>query len=65
MKVIVDYNRCEGHGMCEERAGDIFRLDDAGDLHFAYEGEEVPAGREADAKAAAGVCPVAALKIVS
>ncbi|MFB8003084.1 ferredoxin [Nocardia sp. NPDC056000] len=63
MRITVDYNRCEGHGMCEERAGRLFRLDDDGNLHFDYENREVPEHDVADATAAVGVCPVAALRI--
>lgn len=61
MRVTIDRDRCEGHGMCEERADHLFRLDEAGELIFAYEGQDVPADDELDMLAAVRVCPVAAL----
>ncbi|TDB91937.1 ferredoxin [Actinomadura sp. KC216] len=62
MRVIADYDRCEGHGLCEEQAPDLFRLDDEGRLHPVYEGRDIPADLAAKATAATGVCPVAALR---
>ncbi|WP_280182717.1 ferredoxin [Nocardia cyriacigeorgica] len=64
MQVSVDWDRCEGHGMCEERAGRLFALDDDGNLAYTYDGRELPADQEADAVAAVGVCPVAALTLL-
>ncbi|WP_430336116.1 ferredoxin [Rhodococcus sp. ACT016] len=64
MQVSVDWGRCEGHGMCEERAGSLFSLDDEGNLAYTYDGRDVPVEHEAEAAAAVGVCPVAALKLL-
>ncbi len=63
MKIEVDYDRCEGHGMCEEAAPSIFRLDDAGELTLLL--ETVPAELERQAREAVRVCPVAALSITN
>jgi ferredoxin len=60
VKLIIDRNRCEGHGLCAEAAPDLLHLDDEGDL--ILETEEVPTSSFSAAEAAAGVCPVAALK---
>ncbi|GAA1635210.1 MULTISPECIES: ferredoxin [Georgenia] len=61
MKIILDRPRCEGHGLCEEAAPHLMHLDDDGELVIDVETVE---GADADAaKAAARVCPVAALKL--
>jgi ferredoxin len=60
-RILVDFERCEGHGLCEQTAPEVFRLDDEGDLHLAQ--EEVPADQESVVAAAVRVCPVAALKV--
>lgn len=63
MKVRVDYQRCEGHGMCERVAPTLFRLDEQGMLVAAYEGRDVPPELEEAADEAVRLCPVAALAI--
>lgn len=32
--IVVDFERCEGHGLCEQTAPEVFRLDDEGELHL-------------------------------
>jgi ferredoxin len=61
MKVNVDYERCEGHGMCVMQAADAFDLDDDGDLRYHFDGQEVPADMEGAVRSAIDACPVAAL----
>jgi ferredoxin len=61
MQVNVDYDRCEGHGMCVMQAADAFELDDDGELQYNLQGQEVPADMEGDVRAAIDACPVAAL----
>jgi len=34
MRVFVDLERCEGHGMCVLAAPEVFDLDDEGVLHY-------------------------------
>jgi ferredoxin len=63
MKIVVDYDRCEGHGLCEEKAPGIYSLDDNGDLQYAFGDQDVPTDQEAAARAGASVCPVAALRV--
>lgn len=61
MRVTVDTSRCDGFGYCEQRAPEVFRLDDEGELSvLATEvGDDL-----ADAvTAAARACPVAALRL--
>lgn len=62
MKIDVDRDRCEGHGLCEEQAPELFRLDDDGMLVFELDGQDVPAQHEDAARAAVMVCPLAALR---
>jgi ferredoxin len=63
MKVALDRKRCEGHGMCESAAPELFTLDDAGELIAHYDGREIPVEFEESARDAVRVCPVAALAI--
>jgi ferredoxin len=63
MKLSVDLARCEGHGLCEEAAPELFRLDDQGDLDVLFDtAAEVPAGQETAAASAVRVCPIGALR---
>lgn len=57
----LDRNRCEGHGLCEQIAPEIYRLDDEGELEILV--EEVALELLAKAEAGARVCPVAALRV--
>ncbi|UQX03452.1 ferredoxin [Streptomyces sp. RerS4] len=62
MKIFVDAQRCEGHGVCEEVAPELFRIDDEGDLVVLFDGDEVPPDRQEAAAGAVRVCPVNALR---
>jgi ferredoxin len=64
VQISVDYARCEGHGLCEGQAPDVFELDDAGDLQYRFAGQDVPAELSAAAARGAATCPVAALKVL-
>lgn len=61
MKVKVDYDRCEGHGLCALQAPDAFSLDDDGGLNYRFEGQDVPTDMEGDVRSAVDACPVTAL----
>jgi ferredoxin len=63
VSVEVDFSRCERHGMCEQTAPGIYRLNDDGELEVLV--GDIPAELEAAAEAGARVCPVAALRVVS
>jgi ferredoxin len=64
VQISVDYARCEGHGLCEDQAPDVFQLDDEGDLQYRFAGQEVPAELAAAAARGATACPVAALRML-
>ncbi|WP_181805882.1 ferredoxin [Streptomyces shenzhenensis] len=61
MKIVLDRPRCEGHGLCEEAAPQLMHLDDDGEL--VLDREEIDGSDVMLAKAAARVCPVAALRV--
>ncbi len=61
MRVTVDRARCEGHGVCEEIAPKVYRLDDEGELEILT--DPVPADQEQKAESGARLCPVAALTV--
>jgi ferredoxin len=61
VKITVDRDRCEGYGLCEETAPRLVHLDDDGAL--VVDIDEIPVERVAEARDAARVCPVAALRI--
>ena len=42
MRIVLDRPRCEGHGLCEEAAPQLMRLDDGGELML--DREEVEGG---------------------
>jgi ferredoxin len=62
LRILLDEARCEGHGVCEEAAPQMYRLDDEGVPEILY--DPVPAEFEALAESGARLCPVAALRIV-
>ncbi|MEU0508019.1 MULTISPECIES: ferredoxin [Amycolatopsis] len=62
MRIGADTSRCEGHGLCEEVAPEVFELDD--DAVVVVLHEEVPPTLERQAEAGAHACPVAALKVI-
>lgn len=62
MRIDVDRQRCEGHGMCEVSAADFFSVDDEGNLTVLA--EEVTPEDEAQVRDAVLSCPVAALKLL-
>ncbi|MEV8441686.1 ferredoxin [Actinosynnema sp. NPDC051121] len=62
MKISVDYDRCEGHGLCAARAPEVFQLNDDFELVHRFAGGTVPPELVADARAGVDSCPVAALR---
>ena len=62
MRLVVDYNKCTGLGMCEAEAPDLFEVQDDGSLTVLNEfpGES----QRAQAEAAVESCPTEALSIV-
>lgn len=62
MRIDVDWDRCEGHGICADQAPKVFSLDDEGELHYAFDGGDIPEDLASTARSAIGACPVAALR---
>ena len=61
MKITVSRTRCEGYGFCAERAPELLRLDDDGELEILA--ADVTADQAAAARRAVRICPVAALSL--
>lgn len=61
MEIVLDRDRCEGHGLCEQSAPQLYRLDDDGELEILR--TEVDGELAEAARAGARVCPVAALSL--
>lgn len=61
MKVMVDGERCTGHGRCYILAPEVYDADDDG---YSIPGERVvPAGMEAKARQGAANCPEEAIGV--
>jgi len=61
MRISVDYDRCEGLGMCEAMASDYFELDDDEQMHVLD--ENPPESDRQHVHAAVQACPVLALTL--
>lgn len=61
MKVLVDFDKCTGLGICESLAPEFFEVNDAGDLVLLRE-DITDAELQAVEEAVAG-CPTEALRI--
>jgi len=61
MKIIVDYDNCDGHGMCEAMAHEYFELDD--DDQMTVLNETPPESDRAKVHAAVQACPALALTL--
>lgn len=61
MKVVVDWDLCEGHGQCEFAAPDIFTINDDGDLEVLD--ETPPQSQRGALEQAVRRCPTRALSI--
>ncbi len=61
MKVIVDRDRCQGHGVCENEAPDVFSVSKQGVLTIVDEAP--PESLRAQVQAAVSYCPTGALRI--
>jgi ferredoxin len=64
VRIDVDHDRCEGHGLCEDKTPAVFAVDDEGRVTHHFQGAEIPDEHVEEARAAAAVCPVAALRAV-
>jgi ferredoxin len=61
MKVIVDWDLCQGHANCTGDAPEVFHVDDDGKLHVLL--EEPPEGLRSKLELAVRYCPTGALRI--
>lgn len=62
MRIEIDREACEGHGMCEQTAPAVYEVDEDGYVRLRQ--PDLGAELEASAEAGARVCPVAALTVV-
>lgn len=60
MKIVADYDVCEGLGMCESMAHEFFELDDD-QMHILD--DSPPEERRGEVEAAVASCPVQALRL--
>lgn len=63
MQIDVNLAACEGHGLCEQVAPQVYALDDEGYVYVRP--DQITSDLEDAAAAGARVCPVAALRVVS
>ncbi len=61
MRLVLDAERCQGHGRCYSLAPDLFESDDVG--HCVLLVDQVPRGREGDARSGVDNCPEQALAL--
>lgn len=61
MHVKVNLAACEGHGLCQQAAPEVYELDDEGYVHLRN--DEIDEALRAAAETGARVCPVAALSV--
>ncbi|TDD37278.1 ferredoxin [Actinomadura sp. KC06] len=61
MRIVVDWNRCQGIGMCESIMPDVFEVDQDGQLTLHT--DTVMEGKEAEAAEAVAACPSEALSL--
>lgn len=66
MRIVADLQLCQGHGMCEDEAPEIFRVVDSEDGSYSHVEilvQEPDAGLREKAEAAVRFCPNRALSI--
>lgn len=61
MRIRLDADRCQGHGRCYVLAPDLFDADDYG--HCVLLVDEVPEGRQDEARSGVENCPEQALSL--
>lgn len=61
MDIVIDLAACEGHGLCQQVAPQVYELDEDGYVRLLV--TEVTPELESAAAAGARTCPVAALKV--
>ena len=61
MKIVVDLNVCDLHGLCVEAAPEVFQIGDDGELHVLLEAP--PEDLRAKVDKAVRECPTGAISI--
>ncbi len=61
MKVIVDWDLCDGNGVCAIEAPTVFEIDDDDELHLLA--QEIGDSERAQVDSAVRVCPKRALRL--
>jgi ferredoxin len=61
MKIIIDWDLCQGHGNCTGEAPEVFRLNDEGNLELLMEEAPLSMARELDL--AVRYCPTSAIRL--
>ena len=61
MRVVVDRDLCQGHGVCESEAPEVFSVSKQGVLTIVD--ESPPEARRAQVETAVSFCPTHALRI--
>ena len=62
MKIVIDWDLCQGHGVCAGDAPEVFRVEEDGTLTVLQ--EHPPESLREKVKAAAEFCPTGAISIV-
>jgi ferredoxin len=62
MKIVLDTDRCTGHGRCYALAPEVYDADDDG--HCVVRLDEIPPELEAKARSGVNNCPEEALSVV-
>ena len=62
LKASIDWDKCEGHGVCARLAPEIFSVDEEGNSDVLM--EEVPENLRAKAMLAMRQCPTQAVSVV-
>lgn len=63
MRIVVDRERCQGHGRCYDLAPQLFDADEEGYVVLLEPDGVVPPSLEGAARAAVGNCPERALNL--
>ena len=61
VRIVLDKERCSGHGLCAANAPDVYDVDDRG--YCVLRSIEVAGARVAEARRGAKACPEQALRI--
>jgi ferredoxin len=61
MKIVVDFDVCQSHGLCTEAAPEVFEIRDDGFLYILQ--ESPPDALRAKVESALRECPTGAIKL--